>query len=137
MTNVLELYNCAEENGVEVDWLSLEFNGSLSLLMPDGSCCIALDPWKMPTLADESVKLAHELGHCMTGSFYSPFTRYDLIERHENRADRWAIKKLIPKDELDAAVRNGYTEIWALAELFGVTEPFMSKAVNFYQNGNC
>lgn len=43
------------------------------------------------------------------------------------------LKKLIPKDELDEAVKKGCTEVWDLAEYFGVTEPFMLKAIEYYK----
>lgn len=87
----------------------------------------------MGTVADETVKLAHELGHCETGSFYSRTAALDLRQKHENRADRWAIKKLVPKDELEEAVSRGCCEAWELAEHFGVTEPFIRKAVEYYK----
>ena len=91
---------------------------SLSVLLPDGGCAIAIDPWKMNTVAEETVCLAHELGHCETGSFYSPHTAFELRERMENRADKWAIRTLIPKSDLTAALRGGCTELWELAERF-------------------
>ena len=31
---------------------------------------------------------------------------------------------------------DGYTEVWELAELFGVTEQFMRKAICLYVHGN-
>ena len=73
---------------------------------------------------------------CITGSFYNIYATVDHRQRHENRADKWAVRKLIPKDELECAVADGCTEIWELAERFGVTEQFMQKAVCFYMNGN-
>ena len=60
----------------------------------------------------------------------------DKGQAHENRADKWAVKRIIPVDELDEAVADGYTEIWELAEKFGVPEPFMRKAVCLYVPGN-
>ena len=57
-------------------------------------------------------------------------------KKHENRADKWAIQRLIPLPELDAARADGHTELWELAEYFGVTEDFMRKAVCWYTHGN-
>ena len=45
-------------------------------------------------------------------------------------------KKLVPEDELNDAVSNGYTDLWSLADYFGVTIDFMKKAVCFYTYGN-
>ncbi len=78
--------------------------------------------------------LAHELGHCETGAFYSLDSAAETRGRCENRANRWAIKTLVPADELLSALQGGITDLWALAEHFDVTEDFMSKAVDYYKN---
>ena len=84
---------------------------------------------RITSAADEKTKLAHELGHCITGAFYSIDFPFDIRQRHENRADKWAIKRLVPEKELEKAVADGYTEIWALADFFGVTEYEIRKAI--------
>ena len=132
----LDLYRYAESRGIDVNWFPLKATPSLSVQLPDGSCAIAMDPWWMGTLARETVSLAHELGHCETGSFYNPNTGFDLRQRHENRANKWAIRKLIQPADLEQAVANGYHEIWQLAEYFGVTEDFMRSAICLYTHGN-
>ena len=90
----------------------------------------------MPTLADEKVKLAHELGHCETGSFYNRYAARDIRQKYENRANKWAYKKLVPQDELAEACLQGYREPWELAEYFGVTEFFLRNALEFYRNSS-
>lgn len=85
---------------------------------------------------EDVVAIFHEIGHCETASFYNQYTSREIFQKHENRADRWAIKKLIPKDELDVAVSNGLTEPWQLADYFNVTEDFMKKAMCLYTHGN-
>lgn len=135
-SELISLYNLAEENNIDVDWVDMEKAESLSVAIPDNTYCIAIDPWKMDTVAKETVCLAHELGHCMTGSFYNEYSPFDVIKKHENKADKWAIKKIIPKDEYVSAVSDGCTDIWLLAERFGVTEDFMKKAVCLYDHGN-
>jgi len=129
----LSLYIFAEERGIDVDWFSMESVESLSIRLSNGKCSVAVDPWKLRTVSDENVKLAHKLGHCETGSFYNLYSPFDVQQKHENRADKWAIKKLIPRDELYAAVKRGNTELWELAELFDVTEDFMRKVVEYYK----
>lgn len=136
MTTINELYNFAENEGVMVAAFSLNKREALSTMDSDGQCYVAIDPHKVISSADEKTKLAHELGHCATGSFYNVYSPYDSRQRHENRADRWAIKKLITEDELEGAVAKGYTELWELAEFFNVTEEFMRKAVSLYKYGN-
>lgn len=133
---VLDLYKLADQKNIEVIETSLPHNGSLSLMSDNGQCCIGIDESVMDGDALERVHMAHELGHCETGSFYSIHTAVDCRQRHENRADKWAILQLIPAEELGRAVADGCTEIWELAERFGVTEEFARKAVCYYVNGN-
>lgn len=136
MAKLLDLYRYAEDNRIDVDWVPMTKAASLSVPLPSNSYAIAIDPWKMDTAEKEMVCLAHELGHCSTGSFYNCWATQDIRQKHENRADKWAIKKLIPEDELDHAVADGCTDIWSLAEHFNVTEDFMRKAVCWYTHGN-
>ena len=134
--DLLELYDEAEEAGIDVAWFPLCEDRSMALQLNDGSCAIAIDPWKMYPLADETSCLGHELEHCKSGSFYNPYASYDIRKKHENRADKWAIQRLIPLSELDAARADGHTELWDLAEYFGVTEDMMRKALCWYAHGN-
>lgn len=133
---VNELYNLAESESVMVAAFTLNKREALSTMDSDGQCYIAIDPQKIASAADEKTKLAHELGHCMTGAFYNVYSPFDSRQRDENHADKWAIKKLISEDELEEAVASGYTEIWELADYFSVTEDFMRKAVSWYKYGN-
>lgn len=133
---VIDLYAFAEQRNIEVIETALPENGSLSVMDENGKCYIGIDESVMDGDALERVHMAHELGHCITGSFYNIHTAVDCRQRHENRADKWAIEELISADDLDDAVANGYTEIWDLAERFGVTEDFIRKTVCYYVHGN-
>lgn len=124
-----ELYQRADQQGVNVDYFPMREVISFSL--PEG--LIAMDVDKMKNSQEEKTYLAHELGHIETGSFYNVYSGLDVRGKHECRADKQAIKMLVPKDELDKAVRNGYTELWELADFFDVPYEFMEKAVKFYQ----
>lgn len=130
------LYDFAQQNNIRVRSFSLPEFGSLSVQTKSGHCFVGIDEEIQDGNILERVHLGHELGHCITGSFYSIHTTVDSRQRHENKADKWAVKHLIPVEDLGAAVANGYTEIWELAELFGVTEQFMRKAVCYYVHGN-
>ena len=134
--NVHGLYALAEQQNIEVIETTLPENGSLSVMSDSGKCYIGIDESVMDGDALELVHMGHELGHCLTGSFYNRHTRFDIRQRHENRADKWAVHKLITVESLDEAVADGCCEIWELAERFGVTEQFMRKAVCLYVHGN-
>lgn len=136
MFNVSALYEIANEQNIEVLEYSMPANESMSVVDDDGQCYIGMDPNARDGSIQERVHLAHELGHCVTGSFYNRYSGFDCRQRHENRADKWAIRQLITEDDFDQAVAEGHTEVWDLAELFGVTEQFMKKAICLYVHGN-
>ena len=130
------LYDFAKQQNIEVFPYPLPQTGSLSFMEDNGDCYIGMDDSVRDGDVQERVHLGHELGHCVTGSFYSIHTAIDCRQRHENKADKWAIQALVPVDDLDAAIASGCTEFWELAERFDVTEEFMRKAVCYYVHGN-
>lgn len=120
-------------DGIDVKSFRMQKMSSLSMIDADGECLVALDPDKIESIADEKVKLAHELGHCKTGSFYNTAATCDVRGKHEHQADYWAAKKLVPPEELRAALNDGIDEYWELAEKFDVTEDFMRRVVEIYR----
>ena len=101
-----------------------------SLSMPNH---IGIDRTKMENDQELNTCLAHELGHCMTGSFYNIHSKFDLREKHEHKANKWTIQECIPFDELLFAFQTGITELWEVAEYFGVTEELIKKAYTLYE----
>ncbi len=132
MNYAASLYQYADEHNIDVDWCIMSKAASLSVPLFDGTCAIALDPTKLCGSADEAVKLAHELGHCETGSFYNRYSPFDERARNEQKADRWAIRRLLPYDVLLGAFEQGLREPWELAEHFDLPEDFIRKAVDYY-----
>ena len=130
------LYALAQQQNIPVYQFPLPSTGSMSLMDEQGRCFIGMDAGVRDGGAQERVHLSHELGHCLTGSFYNIYAAVDSRPRHENRANKWAIRALIPVEALDDAIAEGCTELWALADRFGVTEELMRKAVCLYVHGN-
>ena len=77
----------ADANGIEIVSFRLPNVGSLSAEV-NGRCLIGLDTSQRMTHAEEQAHIGHELGHCLYGGFYSRASPYDLVERHELRADQ-------------------------------------------------
>ncbi len=125
-----ELYTFAEQEGIIIDITSIPKNKSLSVCL-DNKFYLAVDESVMENTSDKRVHLAHELGHCVTDSFYNLYAPLDLREKHEYRANKWAVTHLVPKDELVDLLKKGY-EKWDLAEHFDVTEEFINLAVYMY-----
>ena len=131
-----DLYQEAKDTDIPILILDIPKTGSMCMQSESGRCYIGMDYGVLPEESIRRVHLAHELGHCKTGAFYNRWAARDVRKKHENRADKWAVNKLIPVDELDQAVADGHTELWDLADHFGVTEEFMRKAVCWYTHGN-
>ena len=131
MTELSDLYEIAEQDAVRVEAFRLDSVRSVSVQDADGNCFIGIDPMSLESVSEEKVKLAHELGHCETGSFYNRSSPFDIREKHEQTANRWAVKKLVPKSELVPLLKKGY-ERWELAEHFEVTEDFITLAIRMY-----
>ena len=136
MTELSALYRHAEQLNIPVFHLPLPQTGSVSMMDEQGRCAIGLDLPHRRTRTERRVRLAHELGHCATGSFYNRWSPADVRRLHENRADKYAVRLLISPEDLDEAVAEGFTEPWELAEHFGVDEAFLNKAVCLYTYGN-
>ena len=131
-----QLYELAEQENIPVLTFPLPETGSMSVMDDAGRCYVGMDPKLRDGDVTERTHLSHELGHCVTGSFYNIHAAADCRQRHENRANKWAIQTLIPVEELDDAIACGYTEVWELADRFGVTEEFIRKTVCYYVHGN-
>ena len=131
-----ELYQEASDDNIPVLLLDIPENGSMCIQADNGQCFIGMDSSMIEDDAIHRVHLAHELGHCKTGAFYNRWAVRDVRQKHEYRADKWAIQKMIPAPELDRAVANGCTTIWELSDHFDVTEDFMRRAVCLYIYGN-
>lgn len=124
-----DLYALANAHGHAVVRLDLVETPSMSL---EGKrCYIALGRY----LSEKSEKeaLAHELGHCEYGGFYNRYSPYDIRAKAERRADKWAFSKLVPYGQVMAAVKQGITEVWELAEYFDVSNEFMVRALAYYK----
>lgn len=140
-TKIDSLYQWLDEQNVYVidrhlDMSSTDTKAVTIHLMGTNDWGIFVDRQKMKNSAEEYCTMLHESGHYATGTTHKVYSPYDLISRHEYRANKWAIRCAVPAEELAAALAAGYTEVWSLAEYFGVTEDFMKRAISWYAHGN-
>ncbi len=132
MTLVEGMYALAEEQGYDIDDFPLNHAESLSACLPNGHCTIALDRAQLKGQSDELIKLAHELGHCETMSFYNQKSSADIRGRHEERANRWMYRKLVPREELFCLLEE-HRELYEISEYFGVPEQIVIAAYEYYR----
>lgn len=127
-----DLLEITENYKVKIVSFPLPLTQSLSIETQCG-CVIGMDNSAHMTSAEENVHLGHEIGHCLYGGFYSKNTAFDIIERHEVRADKWYILRAIPKSTLYALLRQNY-DIWEIAEMLNTTEDYVRRAYYYYQD---
>ena len=126
-----DLYDFAHNNGYTV----LPFNNnsfsSISMIDDNQDCYIGINYSDAETSKEERVFLAHEIGHCITNSFYSANSPLFTRGKAEYQADRWAIEKLIPKKEFFVLLKSGMSA-FELSEHFNVTQEYIYKAFRLY-----
>ena len=74
----------------------------------------------------------HELGHAATGALHKVSSPYELVERNEYRANRWAAQHFLPVKDFREAFAAGYTELWQLAEYFDLPEQDIKNALTYW-----
>lgn len=74
----------------------------------------------------------HEMGHAATGALHKVDSPYELVERSEHRARRWATERDLSPEELQEAFSAGYQELWQLAEYFDLPEQDIAWALDYW-----
>ena len=120
-----EVYKDFEKENITV--LPFRFQHLKSVSLGDEKV-VGIDRSKIDGCAEEYTILIHEKGHFDSGAFYTASSPYLLKEQAERRADRAAILRYIPLEELRECLAAGMVEIWDLAEYFGVTEALCANA---------
>lgn len=126
------LYRIAEQHNIPVECFQMQQEAAISYMDENGNCYIGMDPMQLENTADEKVKLAHDLGHCVTGSFYNRYSTLDLRGKHEYIANGWAYRKLLPFEKLQQALEDGILNSYELAEYFEVPQNFIEAAWEYY-----
>ncbi len=74
----------------------------------------------------------HELGHAATGALHKVDSPYELVERSEYRANRWAAENCLTEEDFRCAFKDGCTELWQLSEYFDLPESDIQKALTYW-----
>lgn len=109
--------------------------GSISFLLPSGTCAWSVDPVGL-TAKEYRDKASHEIGHCEKLAFYTVLSAPTCREKCEEAARRWQYEKMIPFKELMRLLHSGVTTSWELSEHFEMPEQIVIDAVNYYRMKN-
>ena len=77
---------------------------------------------------------AHEMAHAATGALHKVDSPFELVDRNEYRAKRWATEKFLTQEDFRSAFHCGCTELWQLAEYFDLPEKDVQWALDYWQN---
>ncbi|GAA0230323.1 ImmA/IrrE family metallo-endopeptidase [Metaclostridioides mangenotii] len=125
-----ELENEAYENNILVK--EIEFDSGAKGLYKNNK--IALNKFKLQTLAEKSCTLAEELAHHHTS--YGDILDLDDIEssKQEYRARLYSYNKLVSLKGLVDAHKANCRNIYEMAEYLNVTVEFLSEALECYKS---
>lgn len=128
---LLDLVEDIQNVGAELYWYPVGFVDAATLEI-NKQYAIFIDQSKFSTTRSMKGAIAHELGHCATGCTHKVCSPFDLVEKHEYIANRWAIERYLPFELMKDAMEHGYAETWSLADYFDVPEDFVIKAIQYY-----
>lgn len=117
----------AASSGVEIFFGPAPAAGALAL---EDAVCI---DWRLIGRDQErTLALAHELGHVLTGALYAAGSSLLDRRRAEIRAERWAIRRLISRDDLVTAMRRGARTVPELSDTLGFPPDLIEDALALY-----
>lgn len=131
MVELSSIYNDIEKQEITLFTQDIGFSDAATIEI-HGKYGIFLDISCFESIRKYKAILAHELGHCATGCTQKVSSPLDLIEKHEYKADKWAIEQYVSFEAVSRAIKEGYTELWQLAEYFDLPEPFIQKALDHH-----
>lgn len=129
--NIDKVYQRIQDKNIEVLHFGLPNIKSVSV-ETGGKYGIFINHKEIENSDEEFCVLAHEYGHCMTGSTHPPYSPVDIISKHEYKADRKAVLDFLPIDRIKSAIKDGCNTIYELSEYLDLPEQFVIKAFQHY-----
>ncbi len=100
----------------------------------EGDYAIFLDFTKIQSTRLLRSICCHELGHAATGALHKVDSPFELVERSEYRAKRWAAEHYLTEADFREAFQDGCTELWQLSEYFDMPEQDVQWALDFWRD---
>ena len=135
MMNVEQVYEKIHNNNIRVFPCDLKDVKAISI-EANNKYGIFINYDEIKDYNDEFIVTTHEYGHCMTGSTHPLYSSFDIISRHEYKADRKAILDFLPIEQVKAAIEYGCKTSYEFSEFLEVPEQFVVKAFEHYHAMN-
>ena len=126
------VYDKIENNDIKVFKFGISEIKAVTI-ETDGIYGVFLNHKEIKDSNEEFCVLAHEYGHCVSGSTHKLNSNLDIISRHEYRANRRAILDFLPVDRIKSAIQNGCQTLYEISEFVDMPEEFVSKAIQHYR----
>ena len=133
MFEISDFYDYCKSNKVDV----IPYSGCPqpgATIRDHGAYAIFLDFSKIHSTRLLRSVCCHELGHAATGALHKVDSPFELVDRNEYRAKRWATEKFLTQEDFRSAFHCGCTELWQLAEYFDLPEKDVQWALDYWQN---
>ena len=131
MFELSDFYGYCQKNNVDViPYIGCPQPGAT--LRDRGNYAIFLDFTKIASTRLLRGVCYHELGHAATGALHKVDSPYELVERSEYRANRWAAQHHLTEAEFRKAFSFGFTEPWQLAEYFDLPQQEIENALKYW-----
>ena len=128
---VEDVYNKIQENNIRIFPFGLQNIKSVSI-ETNNKYGIFMNYNEIENSDDEFCIATHEYGHCMSGSTHPLNSPFDIISRHEYRADRKSVLDFLPIDRIKSAIKDGCRSAYEFSEYLEVPEQFVITAFQHY-----
>ena len=131
MFELSDFYHYCRKNDVDV----IPFDGcpqAGATIRDQGFYAVFLDFTKIRSTRLLRGVCYHELGHVATGALHKVDSPFELVERSEYRAKRWAAEQYLTDEDFREAFQQGYTEPWQLSEYFDLPEADIRSALDYW-----
>lgn len=127
-----KIYNKIEADNIKVFPFGVDGIKAVTI-ETDNKYGIFVNSKEIRNLSEEFSVLAHEYGHCASGSTHALYSPYDLICRHEYRADRQSVLEFLPIELIEEAINKGCIHTHEFAEYLDMPEDFVRLAFKHYK----
>lgn len=131
MFEISDFYSYCKEHQVDI----IPYNGcpqAGATVRDGGFYAVFLDFTKIHSTRVLRGVCCHELGHAATGALHKVDSPFELVERSEYRAARWVAENCLTEEMFREAFREGYTELWQLADYFDLPESSIETALTYW-----
>lgn len=133
MVNLARVYSKINNENISIFNYRIPLDTKAVVINTDNKYGIFVDYEKIETAEEEFTVMSHEYGHCKSGTTHKLNSKFDIIEKHEYRANRQSILTFLPLYKLNKAVTKGYTKAYEIAEYLNLPESFVTMAIRHYK----